>query len=173
MERKIKKIILFIFLCISAINNIYASNNNLALTGNFLKLDSSKPVTISSDFLEINTSNDKNYIFLYTKNVVLQQGNSKIYSDKMKIYYSKPLKKIIKADIIGHVRIKNKDILSTCDNAKFLSNKQVIILKGSVKVMQKGNILFGEELIIDMKNNKTLLKGGKKKRINTIFSGEK
>ncbi len=171
MGRKIKKIILFIFLCVSVINNIYASNDNIALTGSFFKLDSTKPVEISSDILEVDTTNSKKYVFYYQKNVVLSQGENKIYSDSMKIFYDKTVKKIVKADIRGNVKIKNKDILSTCKKAVFLNNKQMIILTGNVKVMQKGNILYGEKLIIDMKNNKTILKGGKKKRINTIFSG--
>ena len=173
MGSKIKKIILFIFLYLSVINNIYASGENVALSGNFFKLDSSEPVNISSDLLEVNSKNSNEYIFFYQKNVVLVQGTNKIYSDKMKIFYDKRIKKIIKADIESNVKIKNNDILSTCNKAKFLNAKQMIILTGNVKVMQRGNILYGEQLIIDMKNNKTLLKGSKKKRINTIFSGGK
>ncbi len=169
MERIKFKIILFIFLFFSVSNNICAIEN---LNIDFFKFDPKKPVKISSDFLEINSGNKSIYIFDYKKNVVLIHGDSKIYSDRLKIFYDKATKKIIKADISGNVKIKDKNTISSCDNLKYSFEKQQIILKGKVKIMQNDNIFYGEELDIDLKNNKTYLKGGKK-RINTIFSGQK
>jgi lipopolysaccharide export system protein LptA len=102
----------------------------------------------------------------------MTQNENKIYSDYMKIFYNKNSKDIKKAIITGHVKIKNSKILANCTKAFFYKDKNTIILKGNVKVMQQGNIFYGDELVIDMSRNKTFLKGGKK-RINTIFSGEK
>ncbi len=166
-----KKIILFIFLMVSVIiNSIYAKEP--LLIGNALKFNSKLPVEISSDFLEIDTSNKNLYIFFYKKNVVLIQGDSKIYSDTMKIFYNKLNKKILKADINGNVKIKSRDIICNCDKVKYNLAKQSIIISGNVKILQGSNVFYGSELDIDLLNNKSYFKGGKK-RIKTLFSGQK
>ena len=169
MEKGVKKVILFIFLFFSVSNNFYAIEN---LNINFFKFNPKTPIEISSDYLEIDTGNKTVYIFDYKKNVVLNHNGSKIYSDRLKIYYNKDKKEIVKACILGNVKIKSKNIISSCNEAYYSFLKEYIVLKGDVKIMQNDNIFYGEELDIDLKNNKTFLKGGKK-RINTFFSGQK
>ncbi len=166
-----KKNILFIFLFLSVITNLAFAKGQL-LIGNALKFNSKLPVEISSDFLEIDTGNKNLYIFYYKKNVVLIQGNGKIYSDTMKIYYDKINKRIKKADINGNVKIKNRDVICNCDKVKYNFDKQSIIISGNVKILQGSNVFYGSELDIDLLNNKSYFKGGKK-RIKTLFSGQK
>jgi lipopolysaccharide transport protein LptA len=166
-----KKIILFIFLMLSAIITFVYAKEPL-LIGNALKFNTKQPVEISSDFLEIDTANKNLYIFFYKKNVVLIQDKSKIYSDTIKIYYDNLKKKIKKAEIKGNVKIKSKDIICNSDKVIYNLDKQSVIISGNVKILQGSNVFYGSELDIDLLTNKSYFKGGKN-RIKTFFSGQK
>ena len=161
-----KKLLIIIFLLLFSLN---LSGENISLTKNFIKFDVKKPLKISSKYLEITEIKKNIYQFHYKNNVVTVQEDSKVYSDELIAIYDKINKKLLKVNFIGNIKIKSKTTICSCNSALFLPDKDKIYLKGNIKILQDKNLFNGEEMIIDLKNNTTILKG-KSKRINTIFN---
>ncbi len=164
-----KKIIVIAFFLIFKFQLIFLSSNSLNITKNFIKLDIHKPLKISSKILEI-TKLSKNVLkFYYKINVIATQKDNKIYSDELVAIYDRSKKLLKKVTFIGNVKIKTKTTICSCNKAIYDPNVDKIFLQGNIKIFQDKNLFNGDEMILDLKNNTTILKG-KSKRINTIFN---
>lgn len=144
-------------------------SQNINLTKNFIKFDVKKPLKITAKYLEITQVKKNIYRFHYKTNVITVQGDSKIYSDELIAFYDKLKKNLIKVKFIGNVKIKSRTTICSCNKSIYIPDKQKIYLEGNVKIFQDKNLFNGDEMIIDLKNNTTILKGTSK-RINTIFN---
>ncbi len=163
----IKRIFLLNLLCFIIFISLSASNVNLSKS--FIKFDSKKPINISSKYLEILETKKGILKFHYKTNVVTIQGDNKVYSDELIAIYLKKQKKLQKITFKGNVKIKSKTTICSCNQAIYDIFNDKIYLIGNIKIFQDKNLLNGDEMIIDLKTNSTILKGTSK-RINTIFN---
>ena len=162
-----KKIFFTIFTLLIFTKLIFSGNLNL--NKNFIRLDVHKPLEISSKTLVITEIGKNIYRFHYKTNVIAIQKDNKIYSDELIAIYDKNKKLLKKVTFIGNVKIKSKTTICSCNKAIYDPEADKIYLKGNIKILQDKNLFNGDEMILDLKNNTTILKGTSK-RINTIFN---
>ncbi len=163
----IKKFLLLNLFSFIILTTLFASNINISKS--FIKFDSKKPINISSKYLEVTEIKNGILKFHYKTNVVTIQGDNKVYSDELIAIYLKKQKKLKKITFNGNVKIKSKTTICSCNKAIYDIVNDRIFLIGNIKIFQDKNLLNGDEMIIDLKTNSTILKGTSK-RINTIFN---
>ena len=70
------------------------------------------------------------------------------------------------------VKIHYNDMITNSDSALYLPNTQILILTGNVHVNQDGNQIKCEELILDIQNSTSIMKGNSTKRLEAIIISE-
>ena len=126
------------------------------------------PIYIEADQM---ASTEKNNAVLFTGDVDAKQGNLRIRSDKMTVYYTdnkdqggeKPAsttQQVEKLICDGNVEITRNDWLGTSDKMTYLSEKRQVILTGNAKAWQDQNMVGGEKIIYYMDEGRSEVIGG-------------
>ncbi len=133
-----------------------------------------KNVEITSDLFE---ASEKERISKFIGNVTFKTPKERLQADRVYIYFDKN-KKPIKIEAIGHVKffIQDKDKIFEGEAGKvvYYPRRKEYILYDNVKVVQKPGkkLIYAEQIVIDLKNSKLVVKGKEKKPVKMIFSVE-
>ena len=131
-----------------------------------------KQVEITSDTFE---ASQKQMLSKFVGHVTFKTPTEWLKADKLLIYFDKN-KKPIKIVAIGHVRFHIVDRQKSFDGEAgkviYYPKKKEYILRRNVKVVQNPGkkILFAEEVYLDLKNSKLIVKGKAKKPVKMIFT---
>jgi lipopolysaccharide export system protein LptA len=144
------------------------------------KLDSDKPIEISADELEV-VQPDQQAIF--RGNVVAVQGNVRLKSNVMRVYYltgeqrSEGMGAISRIEVDSNVQLATPDESAKASRGAYYVDKEQILLIGDVVLTRGKNILKGERLDYNLKTGKSVLSGsvdgtgasGGKPRVKGVF----
>ncbi len=159
------------------------------------KMDPTKPIQIKANHLNLN---DQKKIALFTGTVVARQDNFTLRADKLTAYYTgkmQPMsaaptlktkdKKKKKKSNAGQIKkiIAHKKVLMTSgedqtvsgDKAVFNVVKNIATISGNVVLSQKGNILKGDILVLNLNTSHYTLKTKKtarKSRVQLLVTPE-
>ena len=126
------------------------------------------PIYIEADHM---ASTEKNSAVLFTGDVDAKQGDLRIRSDKMTVYYTEKgeqsekkqadaTQQVEKLICEGNVEITRDDWLGTSDKMTYLSEKRQVILTGNAKAWQDQNMVGGEKIIYYMDEGRSEVVGG-------------
>ncbi len=126
------------------------------------------PIYIEADQM---TSTEKNNAVLFTGDVDAKQGDLRIRSDEMTVYYTAKNKtddkkqtdttqQVEKLICVGNVEITRDDWLGTSDKMTYLSEKRQVILTGNAKAWQDQNMVGGDKIIYYMDEGRSEIVGG-------------
>ena len=117
---------------------------------------------INSDKLIIQ---DNLFMSEFIGNVYARNGINHFWGDKILINYDNN-KKIKIITIIGNVKIKrfNEEVVG--DKAVYSLESKKIKINGNVTVIKDGNILNGNELLVDLINSTSTIKGNVDKQVS-------
>ena len=117
---------------------------------------------INSDKLIIQ---DNLFMSEFIGNVYARNGINHFWGDKILINYDNN-KKIKIITIIGNVKIKrfNEEVVG--DKAVYSLETEKIKINGNVTVIKDGNILNGNELLVDLINSTSTIKGNVDKQVS-------
>ena len=137
----------------------------------FLKIQvSANEINIESDRLEINDDTNESIII---GNVYAEEDTFKIWSEKMIVNFDENRDQIDEIQSFDDVKIHHNGMITNSDRALYLPGTQILTLTGNVHVNQDGNQIKCEELILDIKNSTSIMKGNSAKRLEaTIISKE-
>ena len=102
-------------------------------------------------------------------NVYARNDVNHFWGDKILIDYDDN-KKIKIITIIGNVKIKRYNEEVTGDKAVYNLKSEKIKVSGDVMVIKDGNILNGNELIVDLINSTSIIKGDMNKQVSVKVS---
>ena len=102
-------------------------------------------------------------------NVYARNGVNYFWGDKILIDYDDN-KKIKIITIIGNVKIKRYNEEVTGDKAVYNLKSEKIKVSGDVMVIKDGNILNGNELIVDLINSTSIIKSDMNKQVSVKVS---
>jgi len=108
---------------------------------------SSQPIRIKSDGLEWDY---KGHVVTFAGNVVAQQEDVTLYSDRLVIYYDEATSELTQIVAEGAVRIVQLDRRATGEKAVFHNAEQKIVLTGRPVIRQGKNTVIGERITIFM-----------------------
>jgi len=154
---------------------LFFSFNTFAQDKNNSKL----PFEITADQLEIIRKNEQ---AIFTGNVEAVQGNMKLQSDEMMVFYKMAdNKKDNKGNSVSKVESKGNVVLSTpketahSERGIFDVSNNIIRLIGKVVLTSGKNVVKGEQLVYNLTTGQSRLlsdeapQGSKKNRVRGVF----
>lgn len=126
------------------------------------------PIYVEADQMSSTAETDT---VLFTGNVDAKQGDLRILSDEMTVYYDDPetpeekksvdtTQRIEKLICIGNVEITREDWLGTSEHMTYFADSRQVILTGNAKAWQGQNMVTGEKIIYYMDEGRSEVVGG-------------
>lgn len=124
-------------------------------------------ITINSDRME---ADNKNYVYIFTGNVVSERGDYIIKTDRLEVFNKKDQSGIDKIVAVGNVRIIRGGRSASGDRAVYYEDEAKIVLTGNARAWEGDNLVTGEEMTLYLNEDRSIVKGGKSARVNaTIY----
>ena len=127
-----------------------------------------KPLTITSDLLEVNR---KLHSAVYTGNVMADDKDREmvILSDKMEFLFDDKMEQIERGLVTGNVRITAGDKRATCDQLELFPREDQAVLTGDPRVWQDNDLISGTKITIFLKEDRAIVEGSPSKRVTAIL----
>ena len=127
-------------------------------------------INIISNQLNIEMNERKS---IFTGDVYAHNEDLKVWSDKMIINLKlekNEIKEILASGNVKIIRlIEGSEIYG--DNANYFIEEEIIIVTGNVAVKENGNKIMGNELVVDLKNSSSIMKGTNSNRVEAFILG--
>jgi lipopolysaccharide export system protein LptA len=131
---------------------------------------SQEPVQITADRLEADEA-AKTLIFI--GNAVAKQGDVTIHGDRLHIFTAAGGSDVERIVAEGNVRIEQGQRLATSGRADYLRAEERIVLTGAPRVSEGQNSVQGQEIVLFLKENRSVVKSGQGGRVNAVFTPRK
>ena len=135
----------------------------------FAIIANAKEIKITSDKLEIIRTDN---ISIFSGNVYAFEDNIKIWSDKLVVTSSEDEETIEEIDALNNVKILRDELSISGNKAKYNLNNNTLVVLGEVKVKQDKNIIFCDEIVVDLDNSSSIMKSDSIKRVEAIIISE-
>ena len=133
-------------------------------------ISSNVSINIISNQLNIEMNERKS---IFTGDVYAHNEDLKVWSDKMIINLKlekNEIKEILASGNVKIIRlIEGSEIYG--DNANYFIEEEIIIVTGNVAVKENGNKIMGNELVVDLKNSSSIMKGTDSNRVEAFILG--
>ncbi len=132
-----------------------------------------EPITIEADRMV--SLEEKNSV-LFTGNVDATQGDVRIRSDKMTVYYSEAAKdkkqEVKQLKCVGNVEVIKGEWLGTGKEMNYLAQERKVILSGNAKAWQDTNLVTGDTIIYYLDEGRSEVASGRPSATVGTDSGE-
>ena len=126
-------------------------------------------ITAYSDTIEISSQKldvyrDKN-ISVFSGNVYAEDEQIKLWSDKISIFYDETTKNVYKIIAENNVKIIVNGVTAYGNFSKYQLDNEVVLLEGSVIVLEKDNKIRSDKLVLDLKNSTSIMTAKTNQRV--------
>jgi len=118
----------------------------------------SRPIDVTAD--RVSADNARNMV-TFEGNVVALQGDVTLYSDRIRAEYSREAGAIDRIEAEGSVRIVQEGREAHAARATFFNLEQRVVLSGGATLRQGQNTIKGETITIFLRENRSVVTGGK------------
>ncbi|MFA6148916.1 MAG: lipopolysaccharide transport periplasmic protein LptA [bacterium] len=118
----------------------------------------SRPIDVTAD--RVSADSVRNTV-TFEGNVVAKQGDVTLYADRIQTDYSREAKAIDRIEAEGNVRFVQVDREAHSARATFHNLEQRIVLSGAANLRQGQNTVKGETITIFLRENRSVVTGGK------------
>jgi len=118
----------------------------------------SLPIDVAAD--RVNADSVRN-IVTFEGSVVAKQGDVTLYADRIEAFYSREAGAINRIEAEGNVRFAQEGREARSRRATFHNLEQQIVLSGGATLRQGENTVQGETLTIFLRENRSVVTGGK------------
>jgi lipopolysaccharide export system protein LptA len=127
-----------------------------------------KPITITSDHLEVNR---KLHSAVYTGNVMADDKDRGmvILSDKMEFFFDDKMERIERGLATGNVRITAGDRRITSEQLELFPEQEKAVFTGDPRVWQDNDLITGTKITIFLKEDRAIVEGDPSKRVTAIL----
>ena len=143
-----------IALAVSAFAAVPASSQS-ALQG----LNSNAPVDVAADRIEVQDRADR---AIFAGNVQIRQGNLALDAARITVAYSGGIAdgpQIQRLDASGGVEVRSPTETARGNFGVYDLNRRLITLIGGVELNQRGNVIRGGRLVIDLNSGRAVVDG--------------
>lgn len=161
------------FLCSLGAGQAWAQQATNAFDG--FSGNSDEPVNIEADRLDVR---DKDQAAVFTGQVVVTQGESKLETKALTVFYTGGAqagaaatgRSIRRLEADGGVVVSSKDQKATGSTGVFDMAANTIVMAGGVTVSQGPNVIKGDRLFVDLtKQTSRIETGGNTGRVRGLF----
>lgn len=124
------------------------------------------PIQISSDRLEADDLAKK---VKFIGNVIVRRGEVSLYAHEVLVTYLQGRGDVEEINASGAVRIIDNDRIATADRATLYQKEGKIVLNGSARLLQGKDSVAGEEIIVLLNEEKSIIKAEEGGRVKAIF----
>ena len=128
-----------------------------------LKQDTSQPVEITADSLQINQADGK---ATFTGNVLVGQGAMRLSAAEINVEYAADGQGIKTLHATGGVTIVNATDAAEAAEATYTISTGAVVMTGNVLLTQGPNAISGERLVLDLRAGTGVMEG----RVKTVFT---
>jgi len=118
----------------------------------------SRPIDVSAD--RVSADSVRNTM-AFEGNVVARQGDVTLYADRIEADYSREAGAIDRIEAAGNVRVVQEGREARSARATFHNFEQRIVLSGGATLRQGENTVQGDTLTIYLRENRSVVTGGK------------
>ena len=118
----------------------------------------SRPIDVAADRLSADSARN---IVTFEGNVVARQADVTLYADRIQAGYSRESGSIDRIEAEGNVRFLQEGREAGAARATFHNLEQRIVLSGGATLRQGQNTVQGETLTIFLRENRSVVTGGK------------
>ena len=123
-----------------------------------LRDQGSRPIEVTAD--RLSADNARNTV-TFEGNVVARQADVTLYADRIQAGYSRESGAIDRIDAEGNVRFLQEGREARSAKATFYNIEQRVVLSGGATLRQGQNTVQGEMLTIFLRENRSVVTGGK------------
>lgn len=127
-----------------------------------IRQDSSLPVEISADQLEVNQSDGT---ALYTGEVVIGQGEMRLAAPRVLVVYGEDAGRIRRLEATGGVTLVSGEEAAEADRADYDIDAGTVEMTGNVLLTQGDNALTSERMVVDLDTGTAQMAG----RVRTVL----
>jgi lipopolysaccharide export system protein LptA len=127
-------------------------------TGDSARDLGSRPIDVTAD--RLSADNARNMV-TFEGNVVARQADVTLYADRIQAGYSRESGSIDRIEAEGNVRFLQEGREARSARATFHNLEQRIVLSGGATLRQGPNTVQGETLTIFLRENRSVVTGGK------------
>ncbi|MGE5284846.1 MAG: lipopolysaccharide transport periplasmic protein LptA [Actinomycetota bacterium] len=118
----------------------------------------SRPIDVTAD--RVSADSVRNTV-TFEGNVVARQGDVTLYADRIEADYSREAGAIDRIEAAGNVRFVQEGREARSARATFHNLEQQIVLSGGATLRQGQNTVQGDTLTIFLRENRSVVTGGK------------
>ncbi len=112
---------------------------------------------------------DAQGLALFTGDVVARRGDTTLYAETMRVYYDQQTRKLLKIEAVQDVRVIQGDRVATSQAATYETRDASILLTGGARVNQGDNFVEGEQIVLYLDQNRSVVEGPSGGRVNAVF----
>ncbi len=128
-----------------------------------LKQDTSQPVEITADSLEVNQTDGQ---ATFTGNVLVGQGALRLSAARIEVEYAADGQGIQTLHATGGVTIVNASDAAEAQEAVYTIASGNVVMTGNVLLTQGPNAISGERLVLNLTDGTGVMEG----RVKTVFT---
>jgi lipopolysaccharide export system protein LptA len=128
------------------------------------------PIDITAERLD---ADEQNGTAVFSGQVIAKRGDMTVYAETLTLYRVGTTKQLERIEASGGVRIVQQDRVGTAQRARYELAEEKLILSGDAHVQQGQNQVSGDEIILFVEENRSLVKSGEDGRVRAVFFPEK
>jgi len=128
--------------------------------------DSTLPINVSADRLD---ADDVARQVTFLGNVVARQGDVVIYAARMTLFYASENREIDRVEAEGDVRIVQGARVATGQKGVLYREEGRVVLTGAARVHQGEDFVEGDEIVVLLNEEKSIVQGREGGRVNAVF----
>ena len=122
----------------------------------------SDTIKVSSEKLNVYRDNN---ISVFSGNVYAEDDTIKLWSDKISMFYDETEKSVYEIVAENNVKIIVNGVTAFGNYSKYEVDKEKLLLKGDVVVVEKDNKIQSDQLILDLANSTSIMSAKKNSRV--------
>jgi len=128
--------------------------------------DSRLPINVTADRLD---ADDLARQVTFLGNVVARQGDVVIYAARLTLFYAAESREIERVEADGDVRIVQGERVATGQKGVLYREEGRVVLTGAARVHQGEDFVEGDEIIVLLNEEKSIVQGREGGRVNAVF----
>ena len=133
-------------------------------------LDKKQPIEITAQQLEVIQQQRQS---IFTGDVIAQQGDMTLTADKLTVFLQEKQDQIDRLVAAGAVKVVQLDRVASADRAVYYQLEEKLVLTGHAIVVQSKNKVSGDEIVIYLKENRSVVKSSDGGRVKAVIVPEK
>ncbi len=133
------------------------------------EFDSNQPIEITAQRLEVLQSERKS---IFSGDVIAVQGEMTLHAAELTVYLQSEQEQVERLEATGGVRVVQLDRIATAEKAIFYQVDERLVLSGDAVVVQGKNRISGEEIIMYLQENRSVIKSSKTGRVRAVIIPE-